>query len=121
MTSLPTPRSTLLTCAAALTCSAGAAITSLAPAPEILRAPVVLLFCCWVPGVALFAAMRAWQLVRSPAATIATSLSLLILISQGALVAHLWAPAHATAALAAASCAVLTGAVVMLRPAKESA
>ncbi|NMO52874.1 hypothetical protein HH310_16955 [Actinoplanes sp. TBRC 11911] len=108
-------RATRYTCAAALACGAGAAAASLTPAPHLLRAPIVLVFCCWVPGVALFAAMRAWRLVRSPAATITTSLSLLILVSQGALVAHLWAPEQATAVLAAASCAVLAGAVVMLR------
>jgi hypothetical protein len=114
-------RTTRFTCAAALTCGAGAAAASLAPAPQLLRAPIVLLFCCWVPGVALFAAMRAWRLVRSPAATITTSLSLLILVSQGALVAHLWAPEQATAVLAAVSCAVLTAAVLMVRPEKERA
>lgn len=112
MTAVPIRRSARVTCIAAAACSGLAVLATLAPTPAALRAPIVLVFCCWVPGVALFAALRAWGLVRSPAATIATSLSLLIVISQAALALHVWSPAPGTTVLAAASLAVLTLAVV---------
>lgn len=121
MTGVPTPRSTRVTCIAAAACSCLAALASLAPTPAVLRAPIVLLFCCWVPGVALFAALRAWGLVRSPAATIAASLSLIIVLSQLALALRLWLPALGTTVLAVVSLAVLTLAVVTTGPAGERA
>jgi len=116
MSTARTPRSTLATCVAALACSILAVIAAVTPLPPTVRGPIMLLFCCWVPGVALFAGVRAWQLVRSPAATIAVSLSLLVLISQVALALHLWAPAVGTTVIAAVSLVALIPAVVRLRP-----
>ncbi|MFI5915945.1 hypothetical protein [Dactylosporangium sp. NPDC051541] len=94
-------------CAAAMTCSALAAAGLLAPAPAPLRAAVTLVFCCWVPGVTFFAVLRAWQLARSPAATIAFSLSAVIALSQVSLALGVWRPAVCTGAFAAACCALL--------------
>lgn len=121
MTGAPIRRSTRVTCIAAAACSGLAVLATLAPTPAVLRAPIVLLFCCWVPGVALFAALRAWGLVRSPAATIATSLSLIIVISQVALALHHWAPAPGTTVLAVASLAVLTHTALTTGPAGDPA
>jgi hypothetical protein len=87
-------------CAVALRCSCLAVVAVNIPEPSVIRAVGVLLFCCWVPGTALFAALRAWRLVRSPAASVATSLSIVTLLGQAALATHLWAPAVATEGLA---------------------
>jgi len=100
------PRQDRLICAAALAWSAATAASVVSPVPPVARAVFVLAFCCWVPGIALFAIVRAWQLVRSPAVSILTSISVIILISQVTLALGVWSPARGTGVLAVA-CAVL--------------
>lgn len=106
MTPTVQPARSRVLCAAALACAALAAVLLLAPTPPQVRGPITLLFCCWVPGVTLFALLRAWQLVRSPAATVTASLSAVIVLSQVSLALGVWSPAICTGALAAA-CVVL--------------
>jgi hypothetical protein len=60
-----------------------------------------------VPGVTFFAALRAWHLARSPAATVIGSLSAIIALSQTSLALGVWRPEVCTGALAAACCALL--------------
>ena len=98
-------------CVAALACAAVTFVGAVVPLPTFVGAPAVLIFWCWVPGVAFFAIVGAWHLVRSPAAAMITSLSLLILFSQVALLLHLWSPRTGTGILAVLSAVLLLPAV----------
>jgi hypothetical protein len=105
---VPATGSVRVICAAALASCCLAAVGLALPVPAVLRAVAVLTFCCWVPGTALFATLGAWQLIRSPAASIAASLSVVILLSQAGLAVHRWAPALGTGILAVV-CGVALG------------
>lgn len=115
MTTVPEPFRSRALCAAAMACSALAAVVLLVPAPTPLRASATLVFCCWVPGVTFFALLRAWHLARSPAAAVVASLSAVIALSQISLALGVWRPAICTGALAVACCALLAFPVFVRR------
>jgi hypothetical protein len=112
----PDHRTNRVICASALACSGMTVFSVAAAVPVLARSVVVLLFCCSVPGTAMFATLRAWRLLRSPAASVAVSLAIVVILSQVALAAHLWAPATGTALLALACGVPLAAAVAFPRP-----
>jgi hypothetical protein len=107
-----TPSSRRICIAASSSCVA-TIISVSTPVPAVVRAVIVILFCCWAPGVAVLAILQAWNLVRSPAATIVTSISTIIVLSQAVLAIHLWLPVILTGYLAAA-CLLLFAAAELL-------